>query len=102
MTQDIVRRNWRTPAQDLFDEYPIVDQLLLDVSTVRVEPAVLKALSELEVDAVHTAAILRDTHDHPVVELLGVGQVVHQMMSGHDVELVVENEHNISLVGKSR
>ena len=81
---------------------PTVDQLLLDPLPAGVEPEVLKVLSELEVDVVHAAAVLLDTDDHPVVKLLGIARVVHQMMPGHHVELVVEDKHDVSLVGQSR
>src|SRR5450631_2589934 len=87
-------------AGDLFDIDPTVDQLFFDPLPAGVEPEVLKVLSELEVDAVHAVAVLLDAQDQPVVEELGVTRVVHQVMAGDDVELIVEDEHNISLMDK--
>src|SRR5450631_1139865 len=90
------------PNAVLFDIDPTIDQLLFDPCAFGVEPEVLEALSELEVNVVHTVAVLLDTHDHPVVKQLGGALVEHKMMTGYHIELVVEDEHHISLMGKGR
>src|ERR1035437_8097244 len=83
----------------LLDEDPLVDQLLLDPSAFGVEPCLLEGLLELKVHLVHAASVLLDAQDHPVVETLGAGQVVHQVMAGNRVELVVHDQHDIGWDG---
>ena len=89
------------PAADLLDEDPLVDQLLFNPAAVRIEPSLLEGLLELEVHLVHTASVLLDAQDHPVLETLGAGEVVDQVMSGNRVELLVHDEHDIGWDGNA-
>src|SRR6476620_7251630 len=81
-------------------EDALLDELFLDEAPLGLEPALLEALAELQRDLVDAAAVLLDGHDHPLAEALGVLQVVDEVVLGHDVVLVVEDENDVGLVGE--
>ncbi len=80
----------------------LLDQLLLDRSTARVEAGELEVLLELEVDVVEAAAVLLDRHHDPVAEALRLVRVELDVDLGDDVVLVVQDQDDVGLVVDGR
>src|SRR4029078_13059346 len=76
----------------------LLDQLLLDGSSIGVEAAELEVLLELQVDVVLAAAILLDRDDDPVKEPLGLVRVELDVDLRDDVVLLVEDQDDVGLV----
>src|SRR5262245_57418830 len=87
-----------SPAESLFDEDALVDELLGHPVAVALEPALVEALAELQIDLVDAVAVLLKRDDSPVTEPVGVARVVDQVVASDDVVLLVHDQDCVGLV----
>src|SRR4051794_37005143 len=81
------------------DEDALVDEAFLDLAAVGVEAAVREVLAELELDTGPPVAVLLHGEDAPPAEALDVAEVVDEVVTGHDVDLLAEDEDDVRVVG---
>src|SRR5262245_14126310 len=72
-----------------------------DPAAARMEAVVAEVLLELEVDVGTPVAVLLDREDDLPMELLG-SRRVGEVCSRHHLELLVQDDHGVGLVGERR